>query len=78
MKLYCWQEKIHTQWRARTLQKQVVHPRQQNIGHVAQAAVGSLGSECVIVDWIAGLSVQDSKSAKEQQSDRNICDDLEK
>lgn len=78
MRLWCWQKKIHSQWRARTLQKQVVHPWRQKGGHVSQTAVGSLGSVCVTVDWFAGLYVQGSKSAQEQRSDRHVCDDLEK
>lgn len=67
MRLQRWQVKIHSQWRARTLEKQAVHLWRHNGGHVCQMAVGSLGSECVFVEWIAGLTVQDSKSVKDQK-----------
>lgn len=76
MMLKCWQEKMHIQWRARTLQRQVLHLWQSKAGDFSQTAVCSL--ECVTVDWTAALNVQDSNSAKVQQSDRRVWDDLER
>ena len=60
---------MHIQWRARTLQRQVLHLWQSKAGDFSQTAVCSLDSDCVTVDWTAVLNGQDSNSAEVQQSD---------